>query len=62
MRRKRPDPTSGELSPAARRALASFLGGRLPAGQLHDELCRSTPAEVAGAAVAPPRSEAAQAA
>jgi hypothetical protein len=29
------------LSPGERRALASFLSGRLPAGQLHAELCRA---------------------
>jgi hypothetical protein len=59
MRRKRPEPISSQLTPAGRRALASFLAGRLPAGQLHDELCRSRPAEVT---VAPPRVETAQAA
>jgi hypothetical protein len=29
------------LSPEGQRALAAFLGGRLPAGQLHAELLRT---------------------
>ena len=29
------------MTPQGRRALASFLDGRLPAGQLHDELLRA---------------------
>jgi hypothetical protein len=36
------------LSQAERRVLESFLSGRLPAGQLHTELCR------AGGVPAPP--------
>ena len=32
---------AGSLSPEGRRALAAFLAGRLPAGQLHAELLRT---------------------
>jgi hypothetical protein len=32
---------AGRLSPAGQRALAAFLAGRLPAGQLHAELLRT---------------------
>jgi hypothetical protein len=35
------------LSPGEQRALASFLAGRLPAGQLHGELCRAREAAMA---------------
>jgi hypothetical protein len=42
----------GRLSSGEQRALASFLAGRLPAGQLHAELCRHREAALA-AAVAP---------
>jgi hypothetical protein len=31
----------GRLSQGEQRALASFLAGRMPAGQLHAELCRA---------------------
>ena len=41
---------SGRLSHGEQRALAAFLAGRLPAGQLHAELCRQRQA----AAAAPP--------
>jgi hypothetical protein len=37
------------LSQGEQRALASFLAGRLPAGQLHDELCRARQAAIAKA-------------
>jgi hypothetical protein len=37
------------LSQAERRVLESFLSGRLPAGQVHSELCR-----VGGVSAAPP--------
>jgi hypothetical protein len=37
----------GRLSQGERRALASFLAGRLPAGQLHAELCRARQAVLA---------------
>ena len=40
------------LSQREQRALASFLAGRLPAGQLEDELCRAREAAQAQAAVA----------
>jgi hypothetical protein len=33
--------TPTHLSPAQQMALAAFLAGRLPAGQLHAELCRA---------------------
>ena len=32
---------SERLSPQGRRALAAFIDGRLPAGQLYDELLRA---------------------
>ena len=38
------------LSQGEQRALASFLAGRLPAGQLHDELCRAREQALAKAA------------
>jgi hypothetical protein len=37
------------LSQGEQRALASFLAGRLPAGQLNDELCRAREAALAQA-------------
>jgi hypothetical protein len=40
----------GWLSQGEQRALASFYAGRLPAGQLHDELCRAREAALAAAA------------
>ena len=36
---------SERLSPLERRALAAFIAGRLPAGQLEDELLRARTAE-----------------
>jgi hypothetical protein len=39
----------GGLSQGEQRALASFLAGRLPAGQLHAELCRAREAALAAA-------------
>lgn len=41
---------AGRLTSGEQRALASFLAGRLPAGQLHDELCRAREAALAQAA------------
>jgi hypothetical protein len=38
------------LTQGEQRALASFLAGRLPAGQLHGELCRAREAALAQAA------------
>jgi hypothetical protein len=38
------------LTQGEQRALASFLAGRLPAGQLHTELCRAREAALAAAA------------
>ena len=38
------------LTQGEQRALASFIAGRLPAGQLHDELCRAREAAIARAA------------
>ena len=37
------------LTRGEQRALASFLAGRLPAGQLNDELCRAREAALAEA-------------
>jgi hypothetical protein len=37
------------LSRGEQRALSSFLAGRLPAGQLNDELCRAREAALAQA-------------
>jgi hypothetical protein len=39
------------LSRGEQRALASFIAGRLPAGQLNDELCRAREAALAQADV-----------
>jgi hypothetical protein len=39
----------GRLSHGEQRALASFLAGRMPAGQLHAELCRAREAALAAA-------------
>jgi hypothetical protein len=39
----------GRLCQGEQRALASFLAGRLPAGQLHGELCRAREAALAAA-------------
>jgi hypothetical protein len=38
------------LSQGEQRALASFIAGRLPAGQLHGELCRAREEAIAKAA------------
>ena len=38
---------SGRLSHGEQRAIAAFLAGRLPAGQLHAELCRQRQAAMA---------------
>jgi hypothetical protein len=43
---KRPA-SPGRLSQGEQRALASFLAGRMPAGQLHGELCRAREAALA---------------
>jgi hypothetical protein len=40
---------SARLSQGEQRALASFLAGRMPAGQLHTELCRAREAALAAA-------------
>jgi hypothetical protein len=53
---------SGRLTQGEQRALASFIAGRLPAGQLHAELRRAREAALAAqASVAspPPASDAA---
>ena len=42
--------SQGRLSQGEQRALASFLAGRMPAGQLHAELCRAREAALAAAA------------
>lgn len=41
------------LTQGEQRALASFIAGRLPAGQLHDELCRAREEALARAAAQP---------
>jgi hypothetical protein len=41
--------TARRLSYGEQRALASFLAGRLPAGQLNEELCRAREAALAQA-------------
>jgi hypothetical protein len=38
------------LTQGEQRALASFIAGRLPAGQLHGELCRAREQAIAQAA------------
>jgi hypothetical protein len=40
----------GRLSQGEQRALASFLAGRMPAGQLHAELCRAREAALSAQA------------
>ena len=40
----------GQLTQGEQRALASFIAGRLPAGQLHDALARAREAALAAAA------------
>jgi hypothetical protein len=44
---------SGRLSQGEQRALAAFLAGRLPAGQLHAELCRGREGETAAVPLTP---------
>ena len=46
--RKRSTPAR-TLSTGEQRALASFIAGRLPAGQLHGELCRAREEAIARA-------------
>ena len=41
--------SAGRLSKGEQRALSSFLAGRLPAGQLNEELCRAREAALAQA-------------
>ena len=41
---------AGALTQGEQRALASFIAGRLPAGQLHGELCRAREEALAKAA------------
>jgi hypothetical protein len=45
---------SERLSPQGRRALAAFIDGRLPAGQLYDELLRARDAADQSAASTQP--------
>jgi hypothetical protein len=40
----------GRLSQGEQRALTAFLAGRMPAGQLHAELCRAREAALAASA------------
>jgi phage terminase large subunit-like protein len=50
----KPSSAASHLTPGEPRALASFLAGRLPAGQLHGELCRAREAALAQAARSAP--------
>jgi hypothetical protein len=45
------------LTQGEQRALASFIAGRLPAGQLHGELCRAREEAIARAAAQPGATE-----
>jgi hypothetical protein len=45
--------SASSLSEGEQRALAAFLSGRLPAGQLHGELCRAREEALARIAAAP---------
>jgi hypothetical protein len=45
----KPSFPTAKLTQGEQRALASFLAGRLPAGQLHSELCRAREAALAQA-------------
>jgi hypothetical protein len=47
----------GRLTQGEQRALASFIAGRLPAGQLHDALARAREAAMATAAAHEPPAE-----
>jgi hypothetical protein len=49
----KPPTHATRLTQGERRALASFLAGRLPAGQLHGELCRARQAALAQATARP---------
>jgi hypothetical protein len=49
------------LTQGEQRALASFIAGRLPAGQLHGELCRAREQALAKAAAQPSAAAAAAA-
>lgn len=44
---------AGALTQGEQRALASFIAGRLPAGQLHAELCRAREDAIAKATAQP---------
>ena len=44
---------ASSLTQGEQRALASFIAGRLPAGQLHGELCRAREEAIARAAAQP---------
>jgi hypothetical protein len=46
----KPSTAANRLTQGEQRALASFLAGRLPAGQLHGELCRARKAALGQAA------------
>jgi hypothetical protein len=52
---RKPSTAARHLTQGEQRALASFLAGRLPAGQLHGELCRAREAALAQAARPAPR-------
>jgi len=52
---------ASSLTQGEQRALASFIAGRLPAGQLHGELCRAREQALARAAAQPSAATAATA-
>jgi hypothetical protein len=52
---------ASSLTQGEQRALASFIAGRLPAGQLHGELCRAREQALARAAAQPSATSAAAA-
>ena len=48
-----PETPASSLTQGEQRALASFIAGRLPAGQLHGELCRAREQALARATAQP---------
>jgi hypothetical protein len=52
-----PRASTSRLCEGEQRALAAFLSGRLPAGQLNGELCRAREEALAAAAAPPPAPE-----
>jgi hypothetical protein len=52
--RRKPAPIVHRLSPAEQQVLASFLSGRMPAGQIHAELKRAREVSVPATKVPAP--------